>query len=122
MFIDTKETSFLHDLSKPSLEALSHVLRHREMWPERFVWEYRTCETCAMGLAGRLWGMVVHVNPTASCRSTAAYFEMPIVDVHDIFRGCGSWVPREFGMARLDAVTPDMVADQIDKYLASRVG
>ena len=45
-------------LDIPSLEALSYALRHRELWPSGFVWEFNNCNRCAMGLAWRLWSFV----------------------------------------------------------------
>lgn len=47
------------DLSRPSLPALVWVLRHREIWPPRFKWDYTDCYSCAMGLAWRLWRKTV---------------------------------------------------------------
>ncbi len=43
------------DLSVPSLENLAYVLRHRETWPQGFVWDYRYSPSCAMGLTHMLW-------------------------------------------------------------------
>jgi hypothetical protein len=45
----------LIDLSTLSLEALSFLLRHKEMWPKDFQWDYSECKQCAMGLAMKLW-------------------------------------------------------------------
>src|SRR5947209_5961222 len=39
----------------PSLAALAHVLRHRELWPADFRWNFAYSHQCAMGLAHRLW-------------------------------------------------------------------
>lgn len=44
------------DLSKPSLAALEHVLRHHELWPADFQWNYLEWDTCAGGLSCALWG------------------------------------------------------------------
>lgn len=116
MYVDTQETAFLHDLSKPSLEALAHVLRHREMWPAKFKWRYNNCDSCAMGLAKQLWQMYSHFNYTPGIvAQTAITFGMPMDDAMAIFV---NYEPQD----RRKAVTPEMVADQIDQYLASRVG
>jgi hypothetical protein len=40
--------------SLAGLHRLVHVLRHRELWPEDFTWDYRSSDTCAIGLAGRM--------------------------------------------------------------------
>ena len=45
----------LLDLTKPSLKALSHILRHKELWPEGFKWYFGSCRSCAMGMAKILW-------------------------------------------------------------------
>ena len=43
--------------TNPSVRGLIYVLRHRELWPEKFVWEYTNCVTCAMGLCLILCGI-----------------------------------------------------------------
>lgn len=125
MYVDTKETAFLHDLSKPSLEALSHVLRHPEKWPEGFEWDYEWCSTCAMGLAGLLWNQLVSDDPNEMLDRTASLFAARRADMAPIFSGDGNWIPLAEGctvLRNLKSVTPDIVADEIDKYLASRAG
>lgn len=110
MFVDTQETPFLHDLSKPGLDALSHILRHKELWPAGFEWNYENCESCAIGLAAKLWAI------KCPCSRTVAHsMGMPVYAAVDIFDLGGKWKPKS-----IDAITPDMVADQIDKYIASR--
>jgi hypothetical protein len=49
--------SFVPDLTVPSLENLAFMLRHRETWPADFEWNYVYLETCAIGLADRMWPM-----------------------------------------------------------------
>ncbi len=44
------------DLSRPSLQALSYLLRHRELWPRGFKWDYASRSRCADGLGERMWG------------------------------------------------------------------
>lgn len=120
MFVDTQETAFLQDLSKPSLEALSHILRHTELWPVGFEWDYSECEKCAMGLAGKLWRMFVPINPNAAVLCAAEFFGITGKVSHEIFGGYGEWIPYVEGcqiLRDLDIVTPEMVADQIDKHL-----
>ena len=41
---------------EPSLTNLAFVLRHKELWPENFVWDFRYCETCAIGLCRQIYG------------------------------------------------------------------
>jgi hypothetical protein len=96
------------DLDKPSLRGLNLVLRHRELWPVGFEWDYRSCPNCAMGLAQRLWKEI----------------EFPVE----------SYIAKAFGMSAASAqkifyyadisrkilrknVTPEMIADDIEAYL-----
>jgi hypothetical protein len=130
--IQNDETlALFRDLNKPSLHALSYVLRHPDTWPEGFVWDYSRCESCAMGLAHSLWRESV---PKTNIDNAASYmartFSMPFAEAKSIFLGGRSWVPKEtFSDGHLwwrkerhradhDAVTPEMVADQIDAYLS----
>jgi hypothetical protein len=41
--------------NKPSIGALSFALRHPELWPEGFSWDFSQCQRCAMGLAHVMW-------------------------------------------------------------------
>lgn len=43
------------DLSKPSIEGLIYALRHPEVWPKGFEFDFRFCSKCAMGLAHAMW-------------------------------------------------------------------
>jgi hypothetical protein len=100
------------DLTKPSLEGLSWLLRH-EM-PAKFSWDYRilvgfdrqTCGTtgCALGLAEFTWGR--------SSVEVAYPFGMPEEDADRIFYSAGTYG------CRWHEVTAEMVADKIDEYLA----
>lgn len=111
MFVDTQETSFLHDLSKPGLNALSHILRHRELWPKEFRWNYTDCDTCAVGLARELWRLSNDLD-------MEKVFDIPSFAAENIFFAFNDWY-EDLGV-KFSAVTPEMVADQIDKYIASR--
>jgi hypothetical protein len=42
---------------KPSLAYLAYALRHKEVWPTSFIWDYSMHFTCAMGLAALLWSI-----------------------------------------------------------------
>jgi hypothetical protein len=91
----------------PNLQNLATVLRHREMWPTDFEWDYSQCSTCAMGLAWRL-GMISNC-----CTNTAAEeFGIPYNVAFRIFL----WLAIERGEGK--NVTPEHVADAIDAYLA----
>jgi hypothetical protein len=43
------------DLSVPSLRNLAFILRHKETWPPGFYWNYCRADSCALGLAVRVW-------------------------------------------------------------------
>jgi hypothetical protein len=38
-------------LARKVMETLSYLLRHKELWPTDFAWDYSKCENCAIGLA-----------------------------------------------------------------------
>ena len=101
------------DLDKPSLRGLAHVLRHREFWPEGFVWYYGNYNTCAYGMSVRLWdGYIKKVGVFDFDEEMASAFSIPDNVAVLIFMDCGQpKVPRS-------AVTPEMVAADIDTYLA----
>lgn len=134
MTIDTRNQLSLPmsllDLGKPSLHALSYALRHPDTWPNGFIWDYSDCHRCAMGLAHRLWESIPKVGKDTGASVMARKFAMPYTAAQDIFMGSGHWVPRRlFTRGHLwwkehlstqdfARVTPDMVADHIDAYLA----
>lgn len=109
MFVDTKETSFLYDLSKPSAKALSYILRHRELWPTGFEWDYNGCETCAMGLAHQLWIESIAM-PGTSCVAPA----LGLDEKKAKFQVFVS--PELFNKIN---VTPEMVADKLDELVGA---
>lgn len=122
------ETEKLFSLDKPSLENLSYVLRHPDAWPEGFEWDYGNCQTCAMGLAHRLWTSVPKPHPDVQKGSSrmGRSFALPFEAAESIFFG-GDWSPeksvghlwwRKWEVDRR-LVTPGMVADQIDQYLTT---
>lgn len=139
----TEQSLLFGDLDKPSLHALSYALRHPDTWPKGFVWDYKYCDDCAMGLAHALWANKVEQasiqdGPTIMARA----FAMPYADARSIFlgnHGKAAWLPTKekattvthghLWWAREEvkrttktdysAVTPEMVADQIDAYLAT---
>jgi hypothetical protein len=115
------------DLDKPSLRALSYVLRHPNTWPEGFIWNYDNCESCAMGLAHELWDVSETENKNAASIMSRT-FGISYEEADSIFMGQVRGKPapwREYGpkwwrstVPRGD-VSPEMVADAIDSYLAS---
>lgn len=108
------------NLDKPSLHGLSYALRHPDTWPEGFVWDYSDCKQCAMGLAHQLWeSEIPQVGNTRDPSVMARKFAMPYEKAEQIFFATHKY-NRHYGVfpRSIDSVTPEMVADQIDAYLA----
>lgn len=128
----TETERLFADLGKPSLHALSYALRHPDTWPEGFYWNYDKCDHCAMGLAHVLWkDKIAEMTPPEAATSIVARaFAISYHKASYIFQGSFDWVPektKEVGFFRKRKikigepdrarVTPEMVAEQIDKYL-----
>lgn len=98
----------------PTLKDLIYVLRHKETWPKGFVWDYKRCSTCAMGLAYEMWPERVAFYTTTSMMEA---FDMPTDAVYDIFiesfRGV---IPSLFGFT----TTPEYIAKKLERYLARK--
>lgn len=110
-----------------TLEGLAWRLRHPETWPTDFVWDYSDCRTCAMGLAYRLIAgpikdpdyiedfVIEHlpeVRDVADREQLSSSAEEIFYDLHTVYfsHKCGGgWRTQ---------ITPRMVADAIDAYLA----
>lgn len=124
-FIETKP-----DLSKPSLEGLSWLLRHPEAWPAHFQWRFQDvlergkCGTtgCAIGIAQLTWGgMLRKENRSAASHDTEPArerFGMRYDDFADIFLGASAYPSARLTLAN---ISPAMVADAIDAYLAQAI-
>lgn len=109
-------------MDAPSLETLSYALRHPETWPEGFVWNYNDCAKCAMGLSYSLfrWKHPRGKGPERYTSDISRRFAMPYQDSVDIFfhtRPPFEWW-RPFAERSSDSVTPEMVADRIDAFVA----
>lgn len=128
--------SLFIDLDRPSLAALSYILRHPDTWPKDFIWNFGDCYQCAMGLAHRLWKQIPRSSSETGATIMAREFAIPYGVALNIFLadyGHAEWLPRRVEHkteGRLwwkkeistshrdyDAVTPEMVADQIDAFL-----
>lgn len=96
---------------KPTLESLSYALRHQEMWPPGFVWNYRHCRTCALGLAAALWSLPMPPSRYLWCDIMEDLVSMPSAKTAAIFLA--------HGMNESTVITrlPTDVADDIDRYL-----
>lgn len=119
---------------KPTLSDLAYLLRHPELWPPHFVWNFAHCQSCAMALAFRKWNAsrptpdrpVTIVRPVlAGFYGVAArYNDMTLTqnigEMSEMFDIChtdavlifGSFVPYH-----TSAVTSVMVATVIESYL-----
>lgn len=126
--------------TRESLRGLAFALRHPETWPKGFVWDYSECDQCAMGLAYSLWLKADEDPPDGQDSDKYARqwvslisrrFSVPYRTAERIFFGIrvdveeqrlwGLLSPRVTRKWRPKDVTPEMVADAIDHYLASRV-
>ncbi len=125
-------SAFLKDLNKPDLQNLAYALRHPETWPKGFVWNFSNCKTCAMGLARSLWPAVQfsgrgNDQNRAAVSAMAREFAMPFTQAQMVFGGDAYHTPfRTEGhlwwakhSADWFGVTPEMVADEIDRYIAA---
>lgn len=97
------------DLSKPSLRALSYLLKHPELWPKNFGWEYRYTWSCAIGLAFKYWNIEMKYN-LGIAMNAAEVMEMSESDTNYIFFAGGS-APISL------PIQPGMVASDIDYYI-----
>lgn len=104
------ETRQLLDLSKPSLRALSVVLRDRALWPAGFRWNYTNCDTCAMGMATEMWRL-----KGAHTQAMQDEFHLPWKIASKFFLDASDYFDIYTG-----DVQPNHVADLIDAYLEGR--
>lgn len=96
----------------PDLATLAYVLRHRELWPEGFVWDYEDRSCCAMGLAYDLWDAISEPDE----EEIAATLHIPLAVSQAIFINLDETLG--FSPWRCGGhVTPEHVADAIDQYL-----
>jgi hypothetical protein len=96
-------------VNRPTIGALSFALRHKELWPADFHWDYTRCETCAMGLARRMWPQ--HVAE-ANLASMVAAFGIQHDTAAYLFTG--SYYMRGALLGGFDPVQPEHVADALD--------
>lgn len=118
------ERNFRKEVS--TLSILAYNLRHPETWPEGFTWEFNFCDSCAMGLALQLFASIADVDTWEQedwVSWTARKFAMPYEEVERIFV-TNQWATVPFFFGRftrrvpMERITPGMVADEIDRYLA----
>jgi hypothetical protein len=109
----------MHDiisLDKPSLQGLSYILRHKELWPEGFVWDFSFPQSCALGLAQKIWPTPQELRPqiTFPCMDAETMFCLTSTEANDIF------FESIRGIFYRD-ITPTQVADRIDNFLKDRI-
>jgi hypothetical protein len=98
------------DLSTPSLEALVYILRHRDHWPESFEWDFAVWKSCAVGLAFSVFG------------EEGTPVNMPELRSHPLAHARIFADPTTYRRKRHADVSPNMVAGQIEKFLADPKG
>jgi len=92
--------------NKPTIGALSFMLRHPELWPADFRWSYTCCATCAMGLAQRMWPHHIQSTDPDSVGRAIGLSEH---DAAEIFTNAGP------GLLRSSAsIKPEQIADMLD--------
>jgi hypothetical protein len=107
----------------PNLKSMSYALRNTSTWPNDFVWNCEYYENGPPGLAIAIWNL----NPTKADKKDgyksllAKTFSLNWTDSVKLFQTFEykiktSWITQSF--VDLNAVTPEMVADKIDKYLS----
>lgn len=107
--------AFWKEADQPSLEKLSYILRHPETWPKDFEWYFPRCSQCAMGLARKIW--------KDNHDTMEDMFALSIRDIHKLFVAGPKrfWIiPSALFGNEYKSVTPEMIADRIDKYVAKR--
>ena len=99
-----------------TIQDVSALLRDRSRWPQDFVWNYRNCATCAMGLIEEYFGVSI---PYASHRKTyeavAAVVDISPENANRVFIHAGG-ATQDMG-----TILPEDVADVIDKIVAKQV-
>jgi len=119
MPFDSTETDATLALTRfretPTLGDLAIILRHREVWPEGFVWDFGECEHCAMGLAA----CALRDDPATHERCyfdwVAAVFDIDMDTVDQLF----DEGPSKGKVANYVYVTPEHVAAAIEEYLST---
>lgn len=92
--------------NKPTIGALSFVLRHKELWPANFWWSYSACTTCALGLAHLMWPQQI---PHADPEVVGPALGMSKDDSTRIFGQAGVSL-----LLPHDKVMPEHIADMLD--------
>ena len=89
------------------LRFLAYVLRHSDMWPPGFEWDFRSTNTCALGMAKRL-GMAPYEGKEPLGINDDECYAIFLTDRRPWYLGGSLFTP-----------TPRDVAKRIDKVLAT---
>ena len=96
---------------KPDFAALAYVLRHPEMWPPGFHWNYQYRDRCAIGL-----GIKMGLLPESDCDIEA--FDMLGEDYDAVFLSAApAWTRLLPWVNGIDYTRPRHVAAKLEKYL-----
>jgi hypothetical protein len=92
------------EIKADKLKGFIHILRHSELWPANFAWNYHCCDHCAMGMAFELG----YVSAPLTTK-TAEAFGLSYQQAYWIFNlGNPNW----FGLKR---VKPEQIARALEK-------
>jgi hypothetical protein len=105
------DTQVVPNLTTPSLVGLAYLLRHKELWPRGFDWNYNASQTCAVGLSYQFWG---NGCPILWCDWTRNTFPIPLEKYNNIFY-------HPFDDKDYSDVTPEDIASIIDDFLKEDV-
>lgn len=99
------ETEPALDLSKPSIPGLVFLLRHPQIWPEGFKFDFGHYTTCAVGLAHRYWAEELDWPDSSRIGHSVLQERL----------GIGSWTAF---VAFLWKVNPTAIADYLERKCA----
>lgn len=116
------EAEALFKIGDPSLRSLAYILRRRELWPKEFVWNFSHCASCAMGLAAELWykgvdpwEVIEKLNDLNIDHAINLFTFLGYISKYSVKNY------KYYGVIDRP-ITPEMVADKIDAYLAGKGG
>ena len=110
---------------KAGLRQLAYLLCHPEEWPRDFGWDFtdvlyeHKCGTagCALGIAYLFWGEAFSPDPQGEVYAMFDTYRSFGLD-HE--NGCALFnTDKIYGVEKMGDVTPTMVADAIDFFLAT---
>ncbi len=99
------------DLRRPSLRGLAYLLRHKELWPEGFEFDYYDPFSCAIGLGRRVWNVPY---PDRNIHPESLHDIPQLGMTKGQYSLIFSWIGVYYNMR---PVTADMAADYIDAMI-----